>query len=168
MPKLAFHKNKIRWTKRDDTLWKMEFALLGVLLTISIAVASEDNWISKCNLCKCKWSDGKKTADCSNKYLNSIPTNLSDQIRYLDLSNNPLDLAMEHTLVTTPTTCAEPESLKGRLWSDLQSKDFACIPEILDQIVDKKLEIDAQTNYTLTCKVRGILYLTWTGLRMVE
>lgn len=289
----------------------MEFALVGVLLITSIVAASEDDWISKCGQCKCMWSDGKKTADCSNKHLNSIPTNLSDQIRSLDLSNNPLyelkanafvesdlqniqklklqncsiedvhvsafsnlgnlieldlsknnirkldqtifrenaklrilflnynklkelrgslfhnkphlqrvsvnnnrlekvdanvfdsgpvlqhidlsenrlkyldyqiiqnlkkitsinvqgnpwvcdctlkkfrDLAMEQTLVTAPTTCAEPERLKGRLWSDLQSRDFACIPEILEPTLDKKLDVDAHTNYTISCKVRG-------------
>ncbi|KAF5286030.1 hypothetical protein FQR65_LT12965 [Abscondita terminalis] len=289
----------------------MEFALSGIFLIISIAVASEDDWLSKCGQCKCLWSDGKKTADCSNKHLSSIPTDLSDQIRSLDLSNNPLyelkpnafaegnllniqklklqncsieeihpkalsnlgnlieldlsknnikkldqnlfrecvklrvlflnynklkelrgslfhnmphlqrvsvnnnklekvdgdvfdsgpvllyidlsenklkyldyqivqdlkkissinvqgnlwvcdctlkkfrDFVMDHTLVTTPTVCAEPERLKGRLWSDLQSKDFACTPEILEPALDRKLEVDAHSNYTISCKVRG-------------
>lgn len=289
----------------------MAFSLLRLLLVIAVAVATEDDWISKCGQCKCRWSNSKKTADCSNKYLNSIPTNLSDQIRYLDISNNALyklgakaflesnlqniqklklqncsietvhvlafaklgnlieldlsknnisvldekvflengklrilslnhnrikelrgslfhnmshlqrvalnnnqilyvditvfdrgpvlqyidlsenrlkhldfkliqnlerlsslnvegnpwicdcnlkqfrDLAMDQNLVTTPTACAEPERLKGRLWSDLQSRDFACIPEILHPVMNKKLEVDASTNYTISCKVKG-------------
>lgn len=289
----------------------MAFALLELLLVLTVVAAAEEDWISKCGQCKCMWSDGRKTADCSNKYLNTIPTNLSDQIRFLDLSNNPIyelgakafvesnlqniqklklqncsiesihmlafsnlgnlieldlsknnitkldenvfrenaklrilllnhnrlrelrgtlfhgmphlqkvevnnnkiqqldvtvfdrgpvlqyidlsenrlkhldhkliqnlervsslnvqgnpwlcdcnlkrfrDLAMEHNLVTMPTTCAEPERLKGRLWSDLQSRDFACTPEILDPAADKKLEVDASSNFTMSCKVKG-------------
>lgn len=285
--------------------------LIGVLFMITMAFASEDDWIAKCGQCKCMWSDGKKLADCSNKTLNSIPSNLSDLIRWLDLSYNALyelkasvfvesnlqniqklklvscniidihvtafsnlgnlieldlsknnikkldeavfrensklrllfldyndlkelrgalfhnmphlqrvsvkhnqlktvdmnvfdtgpvlqhidlsenelehldyrlivnlgrisslniqgnpwicdcnmklfrNLAMEQTLVTAPTTCAQPERLKGRSWNDLQSKDFACAPQIQYPTSNQKYEIGSYWNYTISCKVKG-------------
>ena len=40
--------------------------------------------------CKCKWSQGKRMADCSNAGFQSVPTSLSVDIQYLILDGNPL------------------------------------------------------------------------------
>lgn len=62
---------------------------------------------------------------------------------------------MQQLLVTEAqhTSCAEPSRLKGRVWNDLQSEEFACTPKILDPVLERRFEVDAATNYTITCKV---------------
>lgn len=63
---------------------------LLVLFLMVLSVLADEYWISKCSICKCMWSDGKKKADCDDKNLSDIPSNLSEEIRYLNLANNPL------------------------------------------------------------------------------
>lgn len=48
------------------------------------------DWSAQCDRCKCKWSGGKKSADCRNASYNAIPSNLSNELRDIDFSNNPL------------------------------------------------------------------------------
>ena len=40
--------------------------------------------------CKCKWSEGKRMADCRNAGFNAIPTTLSDDIQGRFLQNSSL------------------------------------------------------------------------------
>ncbi|KAK9703441.1 BspA type Leucine rich repeat region (6 copies) [Popillia japonica] len=62
-----------------------------VFLASFIAVMGElPDWSSQCDRCKCKWSSGKKSADCRNASYNTIPGNLSNELRDIDFSNNPL------------------------------------------------------------------------------
>lgn len=61
-----------------------------LLLLMAFSALADEDWISKCSVCKCMWSDGKKKADCDDKNLSDIPSNLSEDIRYLNLANNPL------------------------------------------------------------------------------
>lgn len=63
-------------------IWLLAFCTLGS--------SNDDDWTSRCNQCKCVWSNGKKTADCQNKKLYDIPKDLSPEIREIDFSNNPL------------------------------------------------------------------------------
>ncbi|KAL3267558.1 hypothetical protein HHI36_011678 [Cryptolaemus montrouzieri] len=68
------------------------FMLFVVLLTTSKCMADQevDDWTRNCNMCKCVWSSGKKTADCTDLKMNSIPSDLSTQIREMDFSLNPI------------------------------------------------------------------------------
>lgn len=90
-----------------------------------------------------------------------------DKIGYISLQENPWkcdchlkdfrDFAIHKNLLThsSLTFCAEPERLKGRRWTDLESSDFACRPRII--IPPNSLsEIEADSNnVTLFCKVTG-------------
>lgn len=71
---------------------RLKLILIATLiLQISvIKSASDADWASKCNRCKCVWSDGKKFANCTHIQLSSIPTDMSSDIRDLDFSFNPL------------------------------------------------------------------------------
>lgn len=63
------------------------FLILSVLL--HEVIPSEEDWVN-CTPCRCTWSSGKKAADCKKSptvVLNSIPTNLSSEIRHIDLSD---------------------------------------------------------------------------------
>ena len=46
------------------------------------------DWDSNCLGCECKWSSGKKVANCTNAKLNSIPQNLHAEVQVLILDYN--------------------------------------------------------------------------------
>ena len=46
------------------------------------------DWDTNCLGCECKWSSGKKVANCTNAKLNSIPQNLHAEVQVLILDNN--------------------------------------------------------------------------------
>lgn len=64
--------------------------LLSVLIVLLLLVMpfAESDWLMECNVCKCKWNSGKKTADCKNTAITRVPLGLSIELQVLDLSNN--------------------------------------------------------------------------------
>lgn len=63
---------------------------LVFLASFIVVMGQLPDWTSQCDRCKCKWSGGKKSADCRNASYNSIPGNLSNELRDIDFSNNLL------------------------------------------------------------------------------
>ncbi|XP_043476395.1 uncharacterized protein LOC122507643 [Leptopilina heterotoma] len=60
-----------------------------LLLASSNQIIGQDNW--EClSPCKCKWVSGKKTAECIRQNLDQIPSFLSSEIQYLDLTDNSI------------------------------------------------------------------------------
>lgn len=85
-----------------------------------------------------------------------------DKLTSLSIGSNPWnctcelrqfrDFIIDKNLYTQPD-CNEPKNLKGKLWSDLKSDDFACKPRILLQ---RTGTIEASSdNVTLTCRIKG-------------
>ncbi|CAK1588953.1 unnamed protein product [Parnassius mnemosyne] len=82
----------------------------------------------------------------------------------LDLHNNPWrcdcnlqsfrDWVISHNLYTPPTSCAQPASVRDKLWNELDSSSFACRPTILEPSPDLTIK-SYDDNVTLTCKVVG-------------
>lgn len=82
----------------------------------------------------------------------------------LDLHNNPWrcdcnlqnfrNWAISHNLYTPPTACADPPAVRDKLWSELDSVNFACRPTILEPLPDATVK-SYEENVTLTCKVVG-------------
>ncbi|CAG9782464.1 unnamed protein product [Diatraea saccharalis] len=82
----------------------------------------------------------------------------------LDLHNNPWrcdcnlqtfrDWVISHNLYTPPTSCAEPISIRDKLWNELDSSSFACRPTILEPLPDATVK-SYDENVTLSCKVVG-------------
>ncbi|KAF6216344.1 hypothetical protein GE061_000685 [Apolygus lucorum] len=67
---------------------------VGVLLLAVGEVASDDSdWAVCPAVCKCKWISGRKTADCMRQQLTQVPDSLSQEIQFIDLSENNI-----HTL----------------------------------------------------------------------
>lgn len=57
-------------------------------------------------------------------------------------------------LYTPPTSCYEPLHLRGKLWSEVPTDNFACKPRIIQP--RPGTSVDASTeNVTLTCRIRG-------------
>jgi hypothetical protein len=64
------------------------------------------------------------------------------------------DWTILRNLYATPTACVEPPVLNGKHWSDLNSDDFACKPQILYPPSGTTVEVGGG-NVTLTCEVQG-------------
>lgn len=65
--------------------------LLAVVL-LALSCSAEEDWAT-CSPCRCSWVSGRKNADCKwtpSTTLNSIPMNLSSEIRSVDFSDQPL------------------------------------------------------------------------------
>ncbi|KAI8125363.1 hypothetical protein FF38_02334 [Lucilia cuprina] len=82
---------------------------------------------------------------------------------HLSLASNPWnctcelqefrDFAIAHRLYTPPTDCNEPKHLKGKLWNEIPSENFACMPRILGSV---RSYVEAQSdNITLPCRIEG-------------
>ncbi|XP_052749691.1 uncharacterized protein LOC113521010 [Galleria mellonella] len=103
--------------------------------------------------------DGNKLSHMKPETLMAL-RNLSG----LDLHNNPWrcdcnlqpfrDWVISHNLYTPPTSCAEPSSVRDKLWNELDSSNFACRPTILEPLPDSTIR-SYDVNVTLTCKVVG-------------
>ncbi|XP_070062757.1 leucine-rich repeat-containing protein 24 isoform X2 [Drosophila virilis] len=63
------------------------------------------------------------------------------------------DFAMAKRLYTPPTDCREPAQLRGKLWSEVPSENFACRPRILGSV---RSFVEANhDNITLPCRIVG-------------
>jgi hypothetical protein len=64
------------------------------------------------------------------------------------------DWTITRKLYAQPTSCVEPPVLNGKHWSDLNSDDLACKPQIVYPPFGTTVEVDGG-NVTLTCQVQG-------------
>lgn len=82
---------------------------------------------------------------------------------HLSLASNPWnctcelqefrDFALANRLYTPPTDCNEPAQLKGKLWNEIPSENFACKPKILGS---ERSYVDVHSdNITLPCRIEG-------------
>lgn len=62
------------------------------------------------------------------------------------------DFAIAKRLYTPPTDCREPPQLRGKLWSEVPSENFACQPQILGTVRFVEAHHD---NITLPCRIVG-------------
>ncbi|XP_033170185.1 uncharacterized protein LOC117147416 [Drosophila mauritiana] len=63
------------------------------------------------------------------------------------------DFAISKRLYTPPTDCQEPPQLRGKLWSEVPSENFACRPRILGSV---RSFIEANhDNISLPCRIVG-------------
>ena len=57
------------------------------------------DWDSHCLGCECKWSSGKKVANCTNARLNSIPHNLHIEVQVLIMDHNIISSLGENIFI---------------------------------------------------------------------
>ncbi|KAH8387718.1 hypothetical protein KR093_009086, partial [Drosophila rubida] len=72
------------------------------------------------------------------------------------------DFTIANRLYTPPTDCQEPAQLRGKLWSEVASENFACRPRLLG-VVRNYVEDNNQENITLPCRFTGspLPNVTW-------
>ena len=57
------------------------------------------DWATNCLGCECKWSSGKKVANCTNANLRSIPKNLHAEVQVLLLDENTINILDERIFI---------------------------------------------------------------------
>jgi len=63
--------------------------LVAAVVIFNILAPVRCDFLSSCPaLCQCKWSGGKKTADCSNKAYTTIPPNIHTDVQVLNMDGN--------------------------------------------------------------------------------
>jgi len=73
---------------------------VSILITVlSLVTLCYSDWDSNCLSCECKWSSGKKVANCTNAKLNSIPQNLHAEVQVLILDYNFISTLGENIFI---------------------------------------------------------------------
>lgn len=139
-----------------------------MLMTFVHLTTSETDWTKNCNTCSCIWVSGKKTANCSHRDFSEIPKDMSNELRDIDFSNNPL-----HTL-------SNSEFIAARLIDTHKLKFQNCSIDIIDEgaLLGLKLliELDLSRNnfrtlkkdtFTELVKIR-ILTLSYNRIDVIE
>lgn len=148
--------------KLEDNLFaNLTFLQRVELMHNKIAVIGLNTFVNNGKL-QHIWLDGNKLTNLSKEFTEKLGS-----ISYLSLQDNPWrcdchlkdfrDFAIKSNLLThsSLTSCAEPERLRGRRWTDLESSDFACRPRIINP-PNSNTEVEASSeNVTLFCKVSG-------------
>ena len=86
-------------THRHHLRCKVIVAACLWLIMASVSGEGED-W-SKCpRECRCKWISGKRTAECENNRLSSLPIfPMPDKIQVLHMNGNPLSMLPDKAFV---------------------------------------------------------------------
>ena len=71
----------------------------SLVLACLVVLASSD-WDSECSGCDCKWSSGKKLANCTNAGLSGVPLNLHPEVQVLILDHNHISRLGENVFIT--------------------------------------------------------------------
>lgn len=87
------------------------------------------------------------------------------KLKSLSLSANPWNctcdlqhfqqFVIDKNLYTPPTSCFEPKSLRGKLWTDIPNEMFACAPRILDPKGGNTIVDAISSNVTLRCNIKA-------------
>ncbi|KAL1506276.1 hypothetical protein ABEB36_005668 [Hypothenemus hampei] len=109
-----------------------------IVATLVHHTSSELDWTRSCNICTCIWVSGRKTANCSNRGFNEIPKDISNVVREIDFSNNPL------------YTLSDREFVSANLFDIHKLKFQNCSIELVNEGAFKRLaliiELDLSRN----------------------
>ncbi|CAH1282997.1 unnamed protein product [Diabrotica balteata] len=66
----------------------MDLKIMYLFLSYLASTMAQEDWEKHCNKCHCLWVSGKKSANCAARNFDTIPNDLSGDIREVDFSNN--------------------------------------------------------------------------------
>ncbi|XP_075156654.1 kekkon 4 [Haematobia irritans] len=116
-------------------LWR----LMVLTLICEMPTLTSADWLMDCGDCHCKWNSGKKTADCKNLTLSSVPENLSNEVQVLDLSLNRIVYLEENAFLTADLTNLHKLYIRNSSLQHIDPRTFTQL-EIL-------IELDLSNNH---------------------
>jgi hypothetical protein len=125
--------------------------ILYILALAAVTTAQTGSFVTgPCEntpMCKCKWSMGKRTADCSNQRFDRIPTTLSPTIQALVLDGNPLRSLGKDAFKTAGLLNVQTLSLRGCAIEEVDPNAFRDLKIMthLDLSSNNMTKIDPQT-----------------------
>lgn len=132
--------------------------LLLLTLLCEMPVLSSADWLMDCGDCHCKWNSGKKTADCKNLTLSSVPENLSNEVQVLDLSFNRVVYLEENAFLTADLTNLHKLYIRNSSLQHIDPRTFTQLEILIELDLSNNLLKLLQANlFARLVKVRAIV-----------
>ncbi|XP_073830640.1 kekkon 4 [Musca autumnalis] len=132
--------------------------LLLLTLLCEMPLLSSADWLMDCGDCHCKWNSGKKTADCKNLTLSSVPENLSNEVQVLDLSFNRIVYLEENAFLTADLTNLHKLYIRNSSLQHIDPRTFTQLEILIELDLSNNLLKVLQANlFARLVKVRAIV-----------
>ncbi|XP_059224261.1 uncharacterized protein LOC106091462 [Stomoxys calcitrans] len=137
--------------------WLWRLVVVFTLLCEMPPLVSAD-WLMDCGDCHCKWNSGKKTADCKNLTLSSVPENLSNEVQVLDLSLNRIVYLEENAFLTADLTNLHKLYIRNSSLQHIDPRTFTQLEILIELDLSNNLLRVLQANvFARLVKVRAIV-----------
>lgn len=135
---------------------------------IQHTTTSDSDWTKQCNICSCIWVSGRRTANCSNKGFNQIPKDLSNVVREIDFSNNPLYMLSDGEFVSANLTDIHKLKFQNCLIESLNEGAFKRLALVIELDLSRNSIVELRKNtFKDNIKLR-ILVLSYNRIKMLE
>lgn len=129
-----------------------------ILTLCEMPTLTSADWLMDCGDCHCKWNSGKKTADCKNITLSSVPENLSNEVQVLDLSFNRIVYLEENAFLTADLTNLHKLYIRNSSLQHIDPRTFTQLEILIELDLSNNLLKVLQANlFARLVKVRAIV-----------
>ncbi|XP_037940505.1 leucine-rich repeat-containing protein 24-like [Teleopsis dalmanni] len=129
-----------------------------LLLLLSLIEPTHGDWLMDCGDCHCKWNSGKKTADCKNLSLSSVPENLNTEVQVLDLSFNRIPFLEENAFMNAQLLNLHKLYIRNSSLQQIDPRTFTQLEILIELDVSNNLLRSLQANlFARLVKVRALV-----------
>lgn len=106
---------------------------MDLLMVLAIATLCCSAFGDKCaNQCFCKWKGGKRTVECTDRALTSIPDSIDPETQVLDISNNLIKSLPSNIFVKVHLTNLQRLYLKGCRIDEIHEDAFSGLTNLVE------------------------------------
>uniref|UniRef100_A0A1A9WXY2 Ig-like domain-containing protein n=1 Tax=Glossina brevipalpis TaxID=37001 RepID=A0A1A9WXY2_9MUSC len=132
--------------------------LFWLVLLFDMPEMAQADWLMDCGDCHCKWNSGKKTADCKNLTLSSVPENLSNEVQVLDLSLNRIVYLEENAFLRADLQNLHKLYIRNSSLQQIDPQSFTQLEILIELDLSSNLLRSLQPNqFGKLVKVRAIV-----------
>uniref|UniRef100_A0A1A9VBK1 Ig-like domain-containing protein n=1 Tax=Glossina austeni TaxID=7395 RepID=A0A1A9VBK1_GLOAU len=132
--------------------------LFWLVLLLDMPEMAQADWLMDCGDCHCKWNSGKKTADCKNLTLSSVPENLSNEVQVLDLSLNRIVYLEENAFLRADLQNLHKLYIRNSSLQQIDPQSFTQLEILIELDLSSNLLRSLQPNqFGKLVKVRAIV-----------
>ncbi|XP_011296733.1 leucine-rich repeat-containing protein 24 [Fopius arisanus] len=106
-----------------------EFPPIGVILLLIISIITADKCADECT---CKWKSGKRTVECVNRSLSSIPDTIDPETQVLDASGNDIRALPSSIFIRVSLTNLQRLYLRGCRIQQIDKDAFAGLTNLVE------------------------------------